>query len=69
MEERNRFMSNYLNNLPQWVTWVFSGVGVTLTVLVLKFLFSKKTGRTHNQVQKAGDNSTQAMAGRDLKPK
>ena len=54
-------MENILNNVPTWVTWVFSGIGcLVLTWLVSLFL--KRSKSNNKMITKRssikGDNNT-----------
>ena len=44
--------------------WIFSGVGVSVVVVVAGFFFRKKSGI--NQSLKSGTNSTNIQAGQDV---
>lgn len=61
-------MNDFFYQLPEWVTWVFSGIGVAVLGWLGMLFFSKKS-RIIKQTQKAGDGSTQIMSGRDTKYK
>lgn len=51
-----------------WITWVFSGVGVAVPLALIGWWFSRKSSDDQsgvNQHLKAGRNSTNVQAGRD----
>ena len=59
-------MENILSNVPEWVTWVFSGLGcVVLTWIVSLFFKKKKVGtKTSKKSTIKGDSNT-AIQGSD----
>ena len=58
-------MTEILTDVPVWVTWVFSGIGVAIIGWVGIFLFRRGTSKTQSQT--AGDKATQIMSGNDTK--
>lgn len=44
-------MENILNNVPSWVTWVFSGIGCLVLTWLGAYLF-KKTQGTSTKINK-----------------
>lgn len=56
-------MDEMLKNVPMWVTWVFSGIGVTILGWIGILLFRK--GESKVQTQKAGDGAIQIISGGD----
>jgi hypothetical protein len=52
-----------------WYEWVFSGIGGVVLASVVGFVFKRKlAGRSIRvkQSQRAGDNTSQVQAGRDI---
>lgn len=58
-----------LEDFGTWVIenkeWLFSGIGVTVSVGVLALIF-KKTKASSTQTIRSGGNSTNILAGRDV---
>lgn len=54
-------MENILNNVPSWVTWVFSGIGCVVITLLVTLLFKRNKGNNKKITKKSsikGDNNT-----------
>lgn len=50
-------MENIFNNVPTWVTWVFSGIGcLVLTWLISLFINRSKGNNKRSSIK--GDNNT-----------
>lgn len=60
-------MENILNNIPAWVTWVFSGIGCLVLTWLVTLFFRSGQGNKTKTVKKStikGDNNT-AIQGSD----
>lgn len=59
-------MENMLNNVPEWVTWVFSGIGCLVLTWLVSLFFKKSKGDTKTSKKSTikGDSNT-AIQGSD----
>lgn len=54
-------MENILNNVPSWVTWVFSGIGCVVITLLVTLFFKRNKGNNKKIIKRSsikGDNNT-----------
>ena len=58
-----------MEKIAAWVIdnkqWLFSGIGVTVVALILKFILNKRSASS-NQNIRSGNSSTNTQAGRDV---
>lgn len=50
-------MENIFDNVPTWVTWVFSGIGCVVITLLVTLFFKRSKGNDKRSSIK-GDNNT-----------